>query len=339
MGRLPGFDYRQPLYYMVTLKKRPGLPDFAVLAPPGAPPPPDALGRPRWLAPHDTTRALSRTIRSFHETLRGLAPIKAFAVMPDHIHLLLKIENIPDRLPLGTYVWQLERALTRSYWPLHAPPPSSPLSPSSKAAPVPPIFDPSWHDWIVLRRGQLAAFSLYIRENPERAWRRRENRRYFTRPGTLSFAGRDWHAYGNPALLQLPVLEPFRCSRSWAEAGPEWRAALLRASRTGPGGAGVGTFLSPCEKACGNAIHQAGGALVVLASEGFSARWHPTRAKEALCAAGRMLFLSLWPPQAARPDNATLHRRCHEMGDLLLAALCPSAADGAAAAQPGHRPD
>ena len=29
MGRLPGFDYRQPLYYMVTLKKRPGLPDFA----------------------------------------------------------------------------------------------------------------------------------------------------------------------------------------------------------------------------------------------------------------------------------------------------------------------
>ena len=36
--------------------------------------------------------------------------------------------------------------------------------------------------------------------------------------------------------------------------------------------------------------------------------------KEKLCAEGRMLFLSLWPPQAARLDNATLHRRCHEMG-------------------------
>ena len=78
---------------------------------------------------------------------------------------------------------------------------------------------------------------------------------------------------------------------------------------------------------------------MILSPEGFADRWHPTRAKEALCAAGRMLFLSLWPPQAARPDNATLHRRCHEMGDLLLAALRPSAADGAAAAQPGHRPD
>ena len=33
-----------------------------------------------------------------------------------------------------------------------------------------------------------------------------------------------------------------------------------------------------------------------------------------------MLFLSLWEPQAAKPDNATLYRRCHEMGDVLLGA-------------------
>lgn len=65
--------------------------------------------------------------------------------------------------------------------------------------------------------------------------------------------------------------------------------------------------MSPCEKACGNAIFRAGGSLVVLSPEGFSDRWHPTRAKEALCAEGRMLFLSLSPPQAARPDAATLY--------------------------------
>lgn len=34
-----------------------------------------------------------------------------------------------------------------------------------------------------------------------------------------------------------------------------------------------------------------------------------------------MLFLSLYEPQAARPDNAILYRRCHEMGDLAVAAL------------------
>ena len=39
--------------------------------------------------------------------------------------------------------------------------------------------------------------------------------------------------------------------------------------------------------------------------------------KEALCAEGRMLFLSLYEPQAGKLDNATLYRRCHEMGDLI----------------------
>ena len=58
----------------------------------------------------------------------------------------------------------------------------------------------------------------------------------------------------------------------------------------------------------------------MLAPEGFAPRWHPPRNKEALCAKGRMLFLSLWEPCAARPDNAILYKRCHEMGDILLKA-------------------
>ena len=57
---------------------------------------------------------------------------------------------------------------------------------------------------------------------------------------------------------------------------------------------------------------------MVLAPKGFPDHWHPARAKEKLCAEGRMLFLSLWPPGKTRLDNTTLHRRCHEMGDLLF---------------------
>ena len=34
-----------------------------------------------------------------------------------------------------------------------------------------------------------------------------------------------------------------------------------------------------------------------------------------------MLFLSLYEAQGAKLDNATLYRRCHEMGDLAAAAL------------------
>ena len=357
LGRLPGFDYRRPFFYMVTLKKRPEIGAFSRIVDAEEPP---ADGR--YLVETPVCAAFSRAIRSFAGKWRGIAPIECFAIMPDHIHLLLKIEDTPDRLALGKYVYQIEKALAREYWNvadgtataklagardggdgrmgtpetltgarggsgrmeppatlagtqqggnervLHGPAPSGPVE---------AVFEREWHDWIVKKDGQLAAFTRYIRENGLRAWRRQRNRRYFTTLRDIVFAGRTWHAYGNAELLDMPVLEPFRCSRKWAEDGPEWREAVGRAERTGPGGAGVGTFLSPCEKACGNAIYKAGGALVVLTPDGFPPRWHPPRAKEALCAEGRMLFLSLYAPQAAKLDNATMYRRCHEMGDAL----------------------
>ena len=340
MGRLPGFDYKRPFFYMVTLKKLPGLPEFSRVVASEEPP---ADGRYLEATPEYT--AFSRIIRSFAGKWRGIAPIECFAIMPDHIHLLLKIEDTPDRLALGKYVYQLEKAMAREYWELRAdgsaraklsgvaePADGSALAtlgaeqervlhgaePSApEKSPPAPIFEKAWHDWIVKKDGQLAAFTHYIRENGLRAWRRQRNRRFFTTVRDIVFAGRTWHAYGNEELLSLPVLEPFRCSRSWREGGPEWSEAIGRAERTGPGGAGVGTFMSACEKACGNAIFRAGGSLVVLTPEGFPPRWHPTRNKEALCAEGRMLFLSLYEPQAGKLDNATLYRRCHEMGDLI----------------------
>ena len=340
MGRLPGFDYRRPFFYMVTLKKLPGIGEFSRVIASDDPPSDN-----RYLEQTPIHTAFSRIIRSFAGKWRGIAPIECFAIMPDHIHLLLKIEDTPDRLALGKYVYQIEKALAGEYWEIRAhgsaraklsgaaePAHGSALATlraaqerllhgASASAPRPgppaPIFEREWHDWIVKKDGQLAAFTHYIRENGMRAWRRQRNRRFFTTVRDIDFAGRTWHAYGNAELLELPVLEPFRCSRSWAEGGPEWSESIGRAERTGPGGAGVGTFMSACEKACGNEIFKAGGSLVVLTPEGFPPRWHPTRNKEALCAEGRMLFLSLYEPQAGKLDNATLYRRCHEMGDLI----------------------
>ncbi len=326
MGRLPGFDYSRPFFYMVTLKRRPELEDFSRICG-EAEPPLDERGRPRYLIANRLTAAFAQAIRSFGVNRRGLAQIETFIVMPDHLHLLLKIENVGGPPPLGEHVGALMAVLSRVYWQCNtliggrggstAEAIPAALADRSFAS----VFEPDWHDWVVKKDGQLKAFTRYIRENPMRAWRRRMNRRFFTSVRKVSFAGRDWFAYGNTDLLDLPVLESFRCSRSWAKDGPEWTAALGIAERIGPGCAGVGTFMSPCEKVCGNAIYKAGGSLVVLFPEGFGERWHPTRNKEALCADGRMLFLSLYEAAAARPDNATLYRRCHEMGDLVVAAL------------------
>ena len=164
--------------------------------------------------------------------------------MPDHIHLLLHICDSGDQLALGKYVYQLEKALAKEYWRVvgRGDEPTGRLKPNSEAArlcghgnarlmtgpetvgglacgkarPVEPIFERDWHDWIVMKDGQLAAFTRYIRENPRRAWLRHLNRQYFGRKG-------------------------------------------------------------------------------------------------------RMLFLSLWAEENRKPDNATLYKRCHEMGDIVEA--------------------
>ena len=345
MFRLKGFDYKSPYFYMVTLKRLKGLAPFSEIG-------------ERGLVENAVTRAFAAVIRGFHKKWRCCEEISPFAIMPDHLHLMIKIRPTPDRVALGVLVSQLAKELRRAYWQIVAadaatgktPSPglaggylpglagSSPGPAGGASAPprglsretrqlAPPrglsrdIFEKTWHDWIVKKEGQLAAFRRYIRENATRAALRRANSRFFRQVAPVSFLGRRWFAYGNRALLELPVLVPFKGHRATAEGSPDWNALVATAARIGPGGAGVSTFMSPLEKACGNAIARAGGGLVVLSPEGFSPRWHPPREKERFCAAGRMLYLSLYEATARQPTRKELYDRCHEMVDLALAGL------------------
>lgn len=263
--------------------------------------------------------------------LAGFDYKSPFAITPDHIHLLIKIRDIPERQSLGRLVYPLRRALSEAYWRVvgagetapcktFLPKPSSNHSPlndfpaglasggfARPKAPPPPIFAPDWHDWIVKRKGQLAAFGRYIRENPERAALRRANARFFRQVAPVDFLGRRWFAYGNRALLDLPAPIPLKGHRATKPDFPDWNALLATAARIRPGGAGVSTFMSPLEKACGNAIARAGGAWIILSPEGFSPRWHPPREKERFCArAACSTSRSTRPGRASRPaPNST----------------------------------
>lgn len=300
MARLYGFDYKTPFYYMVTLKRLNDLLPLSQIGPEG-------------LVENEITAAFNAIISSFHRTWHCINAITSFVVMPDHIHLLIRIRDVQPRKSLPILVWQLARALSRAYWEI--------AGPSAEGARPLPIFASEWHDWIVKKRGQLETFRRYIAENPTRAWLRRANAHYFGRVSEVDFCGRRWFAYGNAALLDLPVIQPFKCSRSLVKDSPEWNAFTAAAARIGPGGAGVGTFMSPCEKECGNAIARAGGSWIVLSPEGFGPRWHPPREKERFCATGRMLFLSLYEAMTRQPTRAELYHRCHEMIDLALTGL------------------
>jgi hypothetical protein len=316
--RLSGFDYMRPYYYMVTLRRLDGLAAFSAI---------DATG----VVENAITRAFHAIIKNFHLQWYVVEPIWCYVIMPDHIHLLIKLAAGEKRLALGTIVHQLMRALARGYAAQTEQGGAKQVATAelggakdacgASGRSVAPIFSRDWHDWIVKRDGQLDAFVTYIRENPARSWLRKSHREYFQRVNEIDFLGRKWYGYGNAALLGLPVLEPFRCSRKWAEGGPEWCEAVARASRLGPGGAGVSTFMSPCEKACGHALGLAGGRWIVLSPEGFGERWHPGRQYERFCAEWRMLFISLWPEMAREPTKAELYQRCHEMGDIVMEKL------------------
>lgn len=306
MGRrLTGFDYSRPYFYMVTMKCVKGAQKLSEIAAPGK------------CQLNAITRAFVGVIRHFHEACPVIAQIGTFTIMPDHIHLIIKITEANGRrlngdgvqvpLRLEAIVEMLMQALEGAYREVTG----------IREA----VFDARWHDWIVLEKGQLAAFTRYIHDNPMRAFIRSSHREYFQRVNEVEFLGRKWYGYGNAALLSLPVLEQFRCSRKWAEGGEEWRGAVARAERIGSGGAGVSTFMSPCEKACGRAIGVAGGKWIVLSPEGFGERWHPGREYEKFCAEGRMLFLSLWPAMAREPTRAELYDRCHLMGDIAAEGL------------------
>jgi REP element-mobilizing transposase RayT len=323
MGRLPKFNYRSPFFYMVTIKKRKGLPAFsritgkseaAILSRLAAASIQELQRHPEaFLESTAVTAALLAAIERFANDTLSIESITPFAIMPDHIHLLIRIRDTDDQMPLGNLVVLLMRKLARAYWDALG-------SPSTEGT-VQPVFEREWHDWIVKRKGQLKAFATYILENPFRAWRRQQSSDLFLKRHTVQFLDHTWFAYGNDELLERPVLVPIKGHRRTLPNSPEWKDLVERASRIGPGGVGISTFMSPLEKNCGNAIAKAGGGMVVLSPDGFGPRWHPSEKKERFCAEGRMLFLSLYPDQDRELTNRELHERCHEMGDLVATGL------------------
>ena len=104
--RLSGFDYSRPFFYLVTLKKLPGLPPFCSIVAPGK------------VAPTPITRAFDETIRAFAAKWRAVEKIWPSVVMPDHLHLIIKLKKSDEPKPLGLprLVALLRKDLTRAYW-------------------------------------------------------------------------------------------------------------------------------------------------------------------------------------------------------------------------------
>ena len=324
MGRLPGFDYKRPFFYMVTLKRAARVLQGDVSAPPFS-----AISEEGRVEPNAVTEAFEAEIAGWARFWRSVESVSPHVVMPDHLHLLVKLAAVEKAVSLPVVVGDLRKRLNRAYGRVlqggASAPPTGAAGAATGKTTAPTILDPEWHDWIVKKEGQLAAFRKYILENPPRYARRRANRRFFTQARRIEWRGAAYWAYGNEELLELPEIVAIKGHRrppvlqSPAPAGATGAALLAVAARIGPGGAGLSTFLSPLEKAAGNEIAKAGGSLIVLSMQGFGERWHPGAKQERLCAEGRMLYLSPYPPQAAKLTKQEMHLRAHALVDWALA--------------------
>ena len=108
-GRLPGFDYSMPYFYMVTIRRNDGYPALSRVCG-------DAASH--YLEGNWITRLFVDIIMTFHETWYCIEPIRCFSIVPDHIHLLIKIRDIEKRVSLGVIVRVLARALEKGYFAL-----------------------------------------------------------------------------------------------------------------------------------------------------------------------------------------------------------------------------
>ena len=275
-----------------------------------------------------------------HAPYTGKLEIKGKAIMPDHIHLLLRIiEPLPH--PLGTVINGFNIGVRRAWKALMAdmqcqPPDTVPqrVFPLPQADGALRIFERGFNDEVVSRAGQLNAYYEYMRLNPWRLLLKRQHPELFTKIwGKEYLPGIHFASIGNMFLLQRPKRLAVRISRFATDA--EGRYLLPRRLKTEDeiqqaiapfleqarhGTVLVTPCISPSEKAVVDAAYRENLPVIMLCPQGFSQGYHPSRAHYDACSRGLLLQLAPWPydPQRklTKPLCETLNDMARRFADL-----------------------
>ena len=149
MGRLPGFDYKKPFFYMVTLKRARGRPPAGAggtspadaglckTSAGGMPPagaggcktrvlqgaaaaapilPFCAISDDGRVLPNAITEAFEAAIGEWAAFWRSVESVLPHVIMPDHLHLLVKLAAVEKAVSLAVLVGDLKKRLNRAYW-------------------------------------------------------------------------------------------------------------------------------------------------------------------------------------------------------------------------------
>ena len=286
MQQLPNYhkrafahNYHAPFIYHIILKKIPGAERFgevkgdARIAP----------GNPGCAFIEET--AIGKRIAGSIIELQKRFPILQiyqFKVMPDHVHILLRVKDWSER-HLDFYIENLKGSIGRS------------------------IFEPGYCDKPLLRSRSLDSLFTYIRENPHRLAMRLQFPHFFTRTRMLKIGGGEYEAYGNLFLFRNPDKILVQISRrATPDEIAEIKEQVLMAVEKGT--ILVSPFISPAEKEVRVAAEEAGGKVILVVHEAFMERYRPAAHDFGLCCDGRLLIVSLGMPGSTVLERDTCLR-------------------------------
>lgn len=265
-----GHDYRAPWKYHITITKATGAPVFSrliinKLSPDGVKIELLPLGKLIQSAIH--------SIPDFEPHIR----VYQYIIMPDHVHILLSVEEHLDRA-FGIFIRGLKTQVANRWRSITNDPSAT-------------VFEPDFNDRIVYSFRNLNDIFSYIRHNPYRLAVRKMRPEFFERSRQLKIENKEMQAYGNLFLLRNPFKYALIIHRKDSDSDFEHkRKNCLHHALNG--GVVVSAFISPREKALRKEIEDNGGRIIVLHNRPFSAKEKPARHDFDLCAKGRLLLIA-----------------------------------------------
>ena len=293
-------------------------------------------------------RVLNNEVPKIHQIYPEVE-VWRVAMMPDHIHLLLRVtQTLARGKHLGTVVRGFKTGCSRAWWQLQdeaalsgealsttASIPSAAVSkayPSAavskaslsaavpKASPLgnrPVLYESGYHDRIINKPGMLENIKRYMEENPLRAIIRRECPKLMERQLHLWIGGREYAAFGNLFLLKYPIKEQVFFHRKDPKTGQptELTEAYHKEHDRLLRIAEEGTVLvtpgvSKGESIVVNDALDARLPLILLQKEPIGEYWKPPQRRFYACAAGHLLILAPWGI-----DGTTDYSRFHQLND------------------------
>jgi REP element-mobilizing transposase RayT len=292
-------------------------------------------------APHVVLTPFGEKVRQEWEGIPRYYPqieVMKLCIMPDHIHGILfvheKIErhlgHVINGFKAGTRRAARELGIITEAKPQptkpttqEAPAPTVPYAEaepqpntqpkSPKHAPVGTLWEPGYHDRLLLHKGQLQHMLAYLDDNPRRLLLKRQHPAFFTQIGGIKVGGLPMDAMGNISLLRNREKRDLQVSTHlYQQEIDALQRDFLHDSAQGK------TIISACisrgERQIATACIQAKTPFIVLLVEGFSPLYKPQPLYLEACAEGRLLLLSPFKWQNEKISN--MRQRCLYLNQL-----------------------